>query len=65
MEYAMIAKLILIPTLVVITCFILQRWLRAIVDTLKKLEDFVIAFNKSSVLLLCAYFIILAYIKLT
>lgn len=64
-EYAMLAKLVLIPTLGVICCFILQRWLRTIVDMLRKLEDFVIAFNKSSILLLIAYFLVLAYVKLT
>ena len=64
-EYVILAKLVLLPTGIVVGCFLLQRWLRTIVDMLRKLEDFVIAFNKASILLLLLYFVILAYVKLT
>ncbi|OIP51973.1 hypothetical protein AUK10_04295 [Candidatus Gracilibacteria bacterium CG2_30_37_12] len=64
-EYVPLIKLILLPVGLVLVCFILQRWLRTIVDMLRKLEDFVIAFNKSSILILFLYFVILIYIKLT
>lgn len=64
-EYAPLLKLVLIPTGIVVSCFILQKWLRTIVDMLIKLEAFVVSFNKASILLLLLYFILVAYVKLT
>lgn len=63
-EYIPLLKLVLFPIWIVLCMFILQKWLWAIVLTLRKLEDFVISFNKSSLLVLGLYFVVLAYVKL-
>lgn len=58
-EYAGLIRAILFPTGMVVSCFILQRWLKSIIELFKKLDEFLVAFNKASVLLLFLYFIVL------
>ncbi len=63
-EYAPILRLVLIPVGAVIAGFLLEKWIRKIVDLMRKIEDAVIAFNKASVLMLALYLVVLAYVKL-
>lgn len=64
-EYAGIIRAVLFPTGIVVSCFILQRWLKSILDLFKKLDEFLMAFNKASILLLFLYYIVLIWVKLT
>ena len=64
-EYIPLLKLILIPTMVVLACFIVQRWIFYIVEMLKKLNEFLIAFNRASFLLLGLYVALLVYFRIT
>lgn len=63
-EYTPILRLVLIPVGAVIAGFLLEKWIRKIVDLMRKIEDAVIAFNKASVLMLALYLVVLAYVKL-
>lgn len=64
-EYLPLIKLILFPALAVAGGFVLERVFKTIVNLIRRLEDLIIAFNRFSVILLAAYFIVLAYLKLS
>lgn len=63
-EYAPLIKLIIIPLWIVIGSFLLEKWIKKIVDLWRRLEDLIVAWNKSSLLLLFLYYIVLIYVKL-
>ena len=58
-----IVRYVLIPIALMLSSYVLQRWIKSVLEVLKRLEEFVSALNRVSLIILLGYFTILVYLK--